>query len=93
MPHAKDIKYHLIDTLDDLPERLSKREREIIKLLAIGHPMKLVARILGITPRMVAFCKYIVMEEYDLHNSADLFVFAVREGILYTPVSLKKFDA
>ena len=91
--HAENTKYHLIDTFGNSPERLSKREREIIKLLAIGHPMNVVARILGITPRMVAFCKYIVMEEYDLHNSADLFVFAVREGILYTPVSLKKLDA
>src|SRR6516165_10748882 len=41
---------------------LSPRQREVLQLLAEGHTMKEIARILKITPRTVAFHKYGMME-------------------------------
>ena len=41
---------------------LTSRQREVLQLLAEGHTMKEIARILKITPRTVAFHKYAMME-------------------------------
>ena len=42
----------------DKAAELSPRQREVLQLLAEGHTMKEIARILKITPRTVAFHKY-----------------------------------
>src|SRR5207244_4198207 len=43
------------------PRELSPRQREVLQLLAEGHSMKEIGRILKITPRTVAFHKYSMM--------------------------------
>jgi|SRR5579883_555574 len=56
---------------------LSPRQREVLQLLAEGYTMKEIARLLGITPRTVAFHKYSMMEVLGLRSSAELIRFAV----------------
>src|SRR5204863_7027094 len=57
----------LVDNLLHPSERraksvdLSPRQREVLQLLAEGHTMKEIARLLQITPRTVAFHKYAMM--------------------------------
>jgi DNA-binding NarL/FixJ family response regulator len=60
---------------------LTPRQREVVQLLAEGKPMKVVADILKITPRTVAFHKYRVMQYLGLRTSAELVQFAVKNRI------------
>jgi DNA-binding NarL/FixJ family response regulator len=61
---------------------LSPRQREVLQLLAEGHTMKSIARILKITPRTVAFHKYSMMEELGIRSSAELVQFAIRQRVV-----------
>jgi len=63
------------------PERLSSRERDVLKRLAAGLSMKEVAADLGIATRTVAYHKYRMMETLSLRSSAELVGFAVRNGL------------
>ncbi len=58
------------------------RQREVLQLLAEGRSMKEAAKILGVTPRTVAFHKYRMMEQNHLKTNADLIQFAIREGMI-----------
>jgi DNA-binding NarL/FixJ family response regulator len=60
----------------------SPRQREVLQLLAEGHSMKEVARILKITARTVAFHKYSLMKHHGIKSNAELFQFAVKQGVV-----------
>jgi DNA-binding NarL/FixJ family response regulator len=66
----------------DRPADLSPRQREVLRLLAEGHTMKDVARLLNISPRTVAFHKYRMMEELGIRTSAELVQFAMRRRVV-----------
>jgi DNA-binding NarL/FixJ family response regulator len=66
------------------PADLGPRQREVLQLLAEGHTMKEIARVLKITPRTVAFHKYSMMEQLGVSSSAELVQFAVRQHIVNT---------
>jgi DNA-binding NarL/FixJ family response regulator len=78
----------LVDTLIDAPESvrkpgdLSPRQREVLQLLAEGHSMKAIGRILKITARTVAFHKYSMMEELGIKSSAELVQFAIKRHVV-----------
>lgn len=61
---------------------LSDRQREVLKLVVLGLPMKAVALRLGISLRTVAFHKYRIMDANGLSSSADLLRFARHQGFL-----------
>ena len=61
---------------------LSPRQREVLQLLAEGHTMKEIARLLNITPRTVAFHKYAMMEQLGATSNADLIRAAVRAHLI-----------
>lgn len=63
---------------------LTPRQKEVVQLIAEGHSMKEVARILDISPRTVAFHKYRVMENQHLKKNADLIHFAIKNGMIST---------
>jgi DNA-binding NarL/FixJ family response regulator len=58
------------------PVELSPRQREVLQLLAEGHTMKEIARLLKITPRTVAFHKYSMMDLLGIKSNAGLVQFA-----------------
>jgi DNA-binding NarL/FixJ family response regulator len=60
----------------------SLRQREVLQLLAEGHTMKQIARILKIKPRTVAFHKYGMMKQLGVKTTAELVQFAVRHGVV-----------
>jgi DNA-binding NarL/FixJ family response regulator len=64
------------------PAELSPRRREVLQLLAEGHTMKQIARLLGIKPRTVAFHKYGMMDQLGIASSAELVRFAVKQHVL-----------
>ena len=61
---------------------LSSRQREVLQLLAEGHTMKQIARILRITPRTVAFHKYRMMAELGIKSSAELVQYAIKQRVV-----------
>lgn len=61
---------------------LSPRQREVLQLLAEGHSMKDIGRILEITPRTAAFHKYKMMEQLGIASSAELVQFAIKERVV-----------
>jgi len=61
---------------------LSPRQREVLQLLAEGHTMKEIARLLKITPRTVAFHKYSMMEQLGAKSSAELVIEAIKQHLV-----------
>jgi DNA-binding NarL/FixJ family response regulator len=64
------------------PAELSARQREVLQLLAEGHTMKEIARLLKITPRTVAFHKYAMMEQLGVSSNAELVLAAIKQHII-----------
>jgi DNA-binding CsgD family transcriptional regulator len=61
---------------------MTPRQREVLQLLAEGHTMKDAARILGVTPRTIAFHKYRIMEQFRLKSNPQLIQFAIQQGVI-----------
>jgi len=61
---------------------LTPRQREVLQLLAEGHTMKEIARLLNITPRTVAFHKYALMASLGVDSTAALVQFAIKHHIV-----------
>jgi two-component system, LuxR family, response regulator FixJ len=59
-------------TSDERRERLTRREREILKLLTAGHSNRAIATQLGISPRTVEVHKARIMEKLECHSLAEL---------------------
>ncbi|MGI9277292.1 MAG: response regulator transcription factor [Endozoicomonas sp.] len=61
---------------------LTGRQLEVLQLLAKGYSAKEVAKMLNISPRTVEFHKYKMIEQLDLEGSADLFKYALAQGLV-----------
>jgi len=62
--------------------RLTTRQREVVQLVAEGHPNKEIAAKLGISPKTVEFHKSSIMQALNLRTSADLVRYAVKHGLV-----------
>jgi DNA-binding CsgD family transcriptional regulator len=60
-----------------LPQ-ISRRQIEILRLLAEGKSMKQVAEVLDIRPGTVAFHKYRMMERLNVKSNAELLNYALK---------------
>lgn len=63
-------------------EDLTARQREILQLVAEGFSAKEIADQLKVSHRTVEFHKAKVMEQLDLHTTADLVKYAVAHGLI-----------
>jgi len=61
---------------------LSEREREIFQLVAEGHSNKEIATMLSLSPATVETHRAHVLQKLDLHNTAELVLYAVRQGVI-----------
>jgi len=66
----------------DSYDLLTSREREILQLLAEGRANKEVAAKLNISPYTVETHRSHILEKLNLHNPAELILYAVRKGII-----------
>jgi two-component system response regulator NreC len=66
----------------DSYDLLSDREKEILQLLAEGQSNKEVASGLNISPYTVETHRKHILEKLNLHNPAELILYAVRKGII-----------
>lgn len=62
-------------------DRLTEREREILKLIADGHTSQEIADMLFISLKTVLGHRTKIMEKLDLHSRTELIKYAVRKGL------------
>lgn len=89
--HPKHTKILLEDTLNhanpapatgDPVSRLSDRELEVLRLIALGHANKEIANMLVLSVKTVETYKARVMEKLSLRSRAALVRFALHQGLL-----------
>lgn len=68
--------------LVDRYETLSEREREIFQLIAEARSNKEVAALLDISPATVETHRARILQKLDIHNVAELVLYAVRRGVI-----------
>jgi two-component system, NarL family, response regulator NreC len=66
----------------DSYELLTEREREILQLLAEGKSNKEVATVLDVSPYTVETHRTHLMQKLNLHNTAEIVLYAVRKQIV-----------
>jgi DNA-binding NarL/FixJ family response regulator len=64
------------------PRSVTRRQRQVVQLLAEGKSMKEAADVLKVTPRTVAFHKYRLMQDLGLKTNADVVQFAIKNRII-----------
>ncbi len=69
---------HVQDSFDLLTER----ERQVLQLLAEGKSNKEVASVLNVSPYTVETHRTNLMQKLNLHNTAEIVLYAVRKGII-----------
>jgi len=77
-----DYARRLADKGMDRYDSLSEREREIFQLVAEGHSSKAIAELLSVSPATVETHRAHVLAKLDIHNTAELVLYAVRRGVI-----------
>ncbi|MBI4685460.1 MAG: response regulator transcription factor [Nitrospirae bacterium] len=68
--------------VEDPYEKLTDREKQILKLIAEGHTHKEIADILGISAKTAIAHQTNISEKLDIHARAGLIKFAITKGII-----------
>jgi len=61
---------------------LSTRELEVLQLIVNGKSNKDIATVLGLSANTVAVHRANIMQTLGIHNTAELVVYAIREGLV-----------
>ncbi|MEW5744328.1 MAG: response regulator transcription factor [Nitrospirota bacterium] len=69
-------------SIEDPYEKLSDREKQVLKLIAEGLTHKEVAGLLNISAKTVIAHQTNIFEKLNLHSRADLLKFAIQKGII-----------
>jgi DNA-binding NarL/FixJ family response regulator len=67
---------------EDPYESLTDREKQVLRLVALGHSNKEVAEFLKISIKTAMSHRERVMEKLDLHSRTDLIKFAIKKGVI-----------
>jgi DNA-binding NarL/FixJ family response regulator len=70
------------NNLQDSYDLLTEREKEVLQLLAQGKSNKEVAQILDLSPHTIDSHRTNMMQKVNLHNTAEIVLYAVRKGII-----------
>lgn len=65
-------------------DTLTHREREVLKLVAEGHPNKFIADYFCLSIKTVEKHRSNLMKKLDLHNASTLTAYAIEKGLLAT---------
>ena len=63
-------------------ERLTPRQREVLKLIADGHSTKQIAQILKISVKTVETHRMLLADRLDIHHTAGLVRYAIKAGLV-----------
>ena len=76
------VEYLLRSGQSQSEKRLTRRQSEVLQLLAEGRSMKEIAHILNLKPGTVAFHKYNVMQILGLKTNAGLLQYAIKRHLI-----------
>ncbi len=76
------IRDYLHQVEEEPYDRLTGREREILKLIAEGHTSREIADMLFISLKTVLGHRAKIMEKLDIHNRTELIKYAMRKGLV-----------
>jgi DNA-binding NarL/FixJ family response regulator len=65
-------------------DTLTHREREVLKLVAEGHPNKYIATYLSLSIKTVEKHRSNLMKKLDLHNASTVTAYAIEKGLIGT---------
>ena len=66
----------------DLYDRLTDREREVLKLVVEGKTTREIADMLVVSPKTIESYKTSLMNKLDIHSKTDLIKFAIRKRVV-----------
>jgi two-component system response regulator NreC len=91
----KIVKRHVKDAKGGASsyERLSDREREVLKLLADGLTLKEIAARLMVSVKTADAHKTNMMRKLDLHDRAEVIKYAIQHGLIHLPKVESKLSA
>src|SRR6195256_2882353 len=84
---SKQLTESLIDHVvhkaaaEDPLQRLSSRERQVLQMLAEGHPVAKIAGTLSLSPKTVETYRARMMEKLRIRDVATLIRFAIQQGV------------
>lgn len=61
---------------------LTARQRQVLQLVAEGHTVKRIARMLGVSPKTVEFHKYRILAQLGLNSTAQLARYALQHHLI-----------
>ena len=61
---------------------LAPRERQVLQLVAEGKTSKEIAALLDLTPKTAESYRGRIMEKLDIHDTAGLVRYAIRQGLI-----------
>jgi DNA-binding NarL/FixJ family response regulator len=67
---------------DESAPKLSARELEVLQLIVNGKSNKDIAAVLNLSVNTVAVHRANIMQALDIHNTAELVVYAIRNGLV-----------
>lgn len=76
------IKDYLRQAVEEPYDRLTSREREILKLIAEGHTSKEIADMLFISLKTALGHRTKIMQKLDIHNRTELIKYAMHKGLV-----------
>ena len=76
------IKEYLHSAEEDPYQRLTAKEKDILRLLAEGHTSREIADLLGVSPKTVNGHRMEIRKKLDLSSRADLVKYAIRHGLV-----------
>jgi DNA-binding CsgD family transcriptional regulator len=63
-------------------KQLSRREEQVLRMLAYGHTTKEIASHLRVSPKSIATYRNRTQEKLGLHTRADFVQYALRTGMM-----------
>ncbi|MFH1381848.1 MAG: response regulator transcription factor [Chloroflexota bacterium] len=76
------IEDYLRQAQEEPYDRLTDREREILKLIAEGHTSRDIAGMLFISLKTVLGHRTKIMQKLDIHNRTELIKYAIQKGLV-----------
>jgi two-component system, NarL family, response regulator NreC len=73
---------HAGDEIEDLYETLTDREKQVLRLVALGSSNKEVADSLRISVKTAMTHREHLMEKLNLRNRTELIKFAIKKGVI-----------
>jgi DNA-binding NarL/FixJ family response regulator len=67
---------------DNTASALTTRELEVLQLIVHGKSNKEIATVLGLSANTIAVHRANIMQAFGIHNTAELVVYAIREGLV-----------